>query len=486
MRRQHFFCNLALYSLKLLVIWNFVAGMIILLLRHSRFDQLDLAGISIAGLPVCLLLAAAIASRRLPDPHGFLALLDSHNYGGGMLMATAETGDNSWWHRFPETVRTPGFTADYLPRIGFLLLSLLFLLLCIRVPIRSLHDEHDVAIQLIEMQNDVVKRIETLNEIAVLEEKKAEELKNTLEKIAAGSDRNDPSRTFEALDQLRENLGNESVRESQKMLDELEKLGNAMQSIASGSGELDTAALKKTMADLQRNMAGSGNSEKMVQELAELMKKMDSGNEAGQLSESVDQAAAELGKFLEGQRDKILEQAMKMHKAGLIDKKTLEKLVKEGRVRSLTREDLLKQKDLELLIAPEAETADSGSHEGSADNPADKDGGADGTMLIDQGGALSGGSRGGGSAALDFKRKTSEHNVKIIDHSLPGPHAGALDQSVTVGIGMTAPEVGPLPSGQGQSATRTWEQSGQIKQHSGMILPRHRNAVKNFFDRNKP
>lgn len=483
MRWRHFGFSALIQTLKLVTAWNFIAGVIFLVLRHLQYFQIDFIGFSAAGLPVCFLAGMAVASRQIVSDEKLVALIDSCNNAGGLLLASFETGDLAWENRTATELQLPEFAVDYTQRLPGLLLSLVFLLLCVNVPVYSLSGKNDPRIQFKEMREAALEQIEILAETGAIEIQEAEILKGTVEQISEASDRNDPSKTFEALDQLQEKLRHESALESQKEMDRLEELGS-LSSLADklSDNQGDLEKMKEAARELMKQLSQSEMGQKMQQQGAgDLSRSIEKALSDEVFSaEEAQNAAKELKDYIAGQAEKIKESAGKMLKARLIDRQTFEKLQSEGRIKPLTAEELARNPDAEIIVAP-GEAGQSG------DGKAGEGQSGELQMLLENGqpGIPGGAGRDSGTAPLQYNRKTSEHGVTLTDEQLPAPKGSSLDNSITIGMGITAPQL--LSDDNTPSATPVnWKQPGKLSGESDIILPRHRNAVKKYFDRGKP
>ena len=140
----------------------------------------------------------------------------------------------------------------------------------------------------------------------------------------------------------------------------------------------------------------------------------------------------------------------------------------------MSAQDLAKQDFTDIVVAP-------GDGEGSEGD----DGVSLKQLLESAKPGMSGGiSLDGGSAPLQFNRKSSEHGVRLRDERLPAPPSSALNNSVTIGMGVSAP--GLQNEETSVSALQTWKQPENLSGESDHILPRHRRAVKKYFDRAMP
>ena len=97
------------------------------------------------------------------------------------------------------------------------------------------------------------------------------------------------------------------------------------------------------------------------------------------------------------------------------------------------------------------------------------------------GGDGSGGiSRGGGRTPMSYGDKASDHNTKYHDKVLPPVNPESVLGATTLGIGIADPEI---------NKEKEKYSAGNIKHMDKVentlskknILPKHRNAVKNYF-----
>lgn len=477
-----------LQTVRILTLFNFVFGSIFLLLRQLRLVNINFIGFSLAGIPVCLLVALIIALRRQLDDERGMAILDSHNKSGGMLLAEFETRDMSWSRRL-RGLEAPGLRINLWGRMPALLVSVVFIALSVTIPVRQIGGSRDPRLELQDIQQTARTQVEALEDAGLLDEKKADELKQTITQIAGASDSNDPSKTFEAYDQLQEKLRKESSAGAQKMLAEQENL----QSLQALADQLKNAAspeqISQALDTLREKLEQCGvDAASMLQpdgkSLADNMQKADQKD--GQAEEAAVEAAQQLQDYISQRAEEVRAAAEKLVKARLIDRKTYEKLKQEGRLRPPTETDLAPDSGADLVVTP-AEEADVGENKGF-DKPGDGSDSSDGQsqmMKVTPGlGAPTGqAGRDGGSAPLDFSRESSEHQLKFKDEALPSPATGKLEDSVAIGMAIAAPQVDNAGE-QKKSDLINWQESEKSGGESDIILPRHRSAVKKYFERN--
>ncbi|MBU1107052.1 MAG: hypothetical protein KKB51_10320 [Candidatus Riflebacteria bacterium] len=490
LQQRYLVFHTILQTLSLLTVYNFAAGFLFLLLRQLRLANIDFVGFSFAGLPVCVLLALAIACRRQLDTERSMALLDSHNQSGGLLLAEFETGDASWSDRRRE-FKVPRLRINFSGRLPALFVSVLFLALSITIPVRPLQGDRDPRLELKDIQQNAIAQVEALEDAGLIDEQKATELKQTIDQITEASDRNDPSKTFEAFDQLQEKMRKESSVGAQKMLTDQENL----QSLQSLAEQLKTADSPEKMSQaldaLREKLEQCGlDAAKMKgqdgQSLSQSMEKAGVGGD--QSADAAEKASQQLQDYIQQRTEEVRAAADKLVKARLIDRKTYEKLKEEGRIRPATEADMTPGSGADLVVAPAGE-GESGEGEGSGQQPGEgqpaSGNGQPGFMVVEpKSGAASGQpGRDGGTAPLNFGRPSSEHQLKFKDEALPSPATTALEDSVAIGMAISAPQTDQT-TGDSTSGPVDWQDSEKSGGESDIILPRHRSAVRRYFERN--
>lgn len=486
-------------ALWFMIAWNFAAGLIILILRQTGGAFFDFIGFSLAGVPVSLLAAALIVHRRLHEQQGWLALVDSYNKSGGLLLAACETDDFSWSGRFPEKIVVPQLRLDSKGLFLSFLASIAFLLLCLNLPVMREQIGAEGHLDLKELEKTAEEQIGILAEEGMLSTEEAKNLLQSLKQIADDSDRNDPASTFEALDQLKDRLKKQAAAGSRAMAGNIENLGK-LHSLADQLGRVDaqsqeTSALSQAIASSLGSAKDGGSIDKTLDKLNRALEKTAKGEPGA--SAAAEQARKELQEYIRQQAEKAAAAAAavaeRLARARLIDQKTFEELKKAGKIRPAEASDLESGSGEDLLLVPsDGDCSSSGSGEsgkvgGAGETGAgQKQGGGQGKP--DQSGTSGASGQagpGGGHAPLNFNRRTSEHNVNFKDQNLPAPSATALEQSVAIGMSISAPVENDSGSSSGGSES-SWQKPADSSVESGIILPKHRSAVKKYFDHQTP
>lgn len=240
----------------------------------------------LAALPV---LAWIGVRDRVPSEEGAAAWLDLRSGASGLLLADYERADERWASRFdrqldrlPElpSMRVESFTRPVLPALGFAALALL-------VPISRAAPGasttfFDRAIEALAGQ------VETLAEVAELDETVERELTRRVEELAANVDPDRPEAMLEAIDSLREDLG----REGQQAGEQAQELFDRFGAIAGQAGL--TPALAQ---ELLEGQLGSLSQSTNFSELLSEMQKV--APEFSDLAKRLGQEGFELPKGLE-------------------------------------------------------------------------------------------------------------------------------------------------------------------------------------------
>lgn len=480
-RKAHLSWIFLLCLLSVVTVWNFATGFVILLLRQLRFDSIDFIGFSLVGIPICLLVSATIASRRQISKQKALAVIDGHNKAGGLMLATSETGDISWVDRLSRQPEVPGLKARFGERIPALLFSILFLIAGIKIPLYDFSRDRDPGMDLKGLEEKVLMQIDTLEETDILTQEEAEELKETVEQIVKTADKNDPSKTFEAFDQLEEKIQKEGATSAQKtikQLEELEKMKNLAEKLQSTDSS-DSESLKSALSDLQNSFSSSEASRKMaVEKKNSIQKGLDSVSQDGNPSpEQVKKAAEELKSFIQQEAKRLSQAAQKLNQAKIIDRKTFDRLMREGKIRPIKNQQDMENNQGQLIMAP----ANDGGV-GQSSGEAGEQNGPSGQSPLGKGAT----SRGPGTAPINYERKSSMHKVKFNDEKLPDPGSTSLEDSVAIGVGITSPEL-EAENASGNLLNQIESQDpGRSGGKSELILPRHRSTVKSYFNRKSP
>ena len=496
LKSRYFRITLLLCFLRYFTILNFAAGACFLILRQIGHAGDIFSAVFLCGLATATGLAFVAARRQTSEQRGWLAAIDAHNGSGGLLMATEETGDTGWRDRLPGQVEIPVLKPAAGNRYMSAGLSLLFLLLSLTIPVVGRDTRNDPRIELRELERVAAGQIEILAEEGIISPEEARQLNESLERIGLDSQRHDPAATFEALDQLQEKLkkqaGASVVKNlsEQKNLDELAELAEKMGK-AAGQNDDQISELARAVSKGLEEAAGDVGIGSGSEKLQRALEKAAAGGPDS--AEAAREAAEALQEYIDEQQAKAAAAAaaaaQRLASARLIDRKTFESLKKAGKIRPATEADLQPGSQSELVTCEGggSESGNGQQGEGQGDGQGDgvggtQTGGQTGSGSENGSGASGQAGRGGGHAPLKFNRKSSEHNVEFKNEVLPAPDEQALEKSVAIGMSFSAPQTSAGSGDDGSQAGAAWQKTSEGSAESGIILPKHRSAVKKYFD----
>lgn len=459
LRRRLGLVYLMKYSLSALAAWAFLYGTAVLALRGGLgLSRLELLW-GLASLPAAIVPAAVLAWRRLPSAAAVRAVLDRHARCGGLLMAGEEQPLGDWQDALP-TIRQPAIRWRSAPSWGLLIGGLAFVALAFLVP----QGFADLGPQRLDVEREtdkLARQLEVLEKEKVVDAQRSTELKEQLERVRKEARGGDPAKTLESLDHLQELLSKAAQEAAESATRKNEQLGRA---------EAMSEAVERLARKRDRQAAGDDTLADAMQQLARLTRKaaaekelldagldpatLDALQSAGSLSPEQLQALAEALKECQG---KTAGKVGKLVKARLVDASELQKCDKAGKC------------DCEGLAALLKE---SGCKSGLCDAIA-------GCELPGRGGIT----RGPGPAKLTFGDETSEAGARFKELELPPAALQSLKDSQLAGVSVGDPKEKTAKPGPAASGALDPAASGGGSASTQTVLPRHRRAVEQYFDR---
>ena len=433
--------------LALATVWGLLWGTVVIVLRATiGMPPLALLAGAI-GLIVVIGCAAAIALRQLPTRTALRASLDKHSGAGGLMMA-AESVELGNWRRHMPLIRLPrlhwrggGAWARFAGAVLFVCISFL-------IPQRFVEISKAQPLDIREEVKQLADGIDVLKEEEIIELVEAETLEEKLDQLQAEASGDDPVKTWESLDHLADTLSQESADAAQEALSETERLTEAetlSEGLINEGSEMAAALLAESMAAL------SGLVQEAAQENASLAAQLpDLKDDANSLTLEQLKAISEALRLTKGD---IYDQLVKLHEVNLIDLETLKACEKLGECNS------------DGLAAFLAKNADS--------------------MSVVQciGGWCRGDiRRGRGDARMTWTESTTEEGAKFKAEALPLSDIASLEDSEIVGLSIGAPSVN-TSSDPSQSGGLSGATAGGGSSFTQTVLPRHKGAVKRYFER---
>lgn len=410
------------------------------------------------GVPLAIAAGAWIAQRQLPTQPAIRALLDQQNRFGGLLMTAEEQPLGRWEPEGP--IRQPRLRwrgAKTWNRFAF---SIAFVGASLLVPVRFGAMNAGRPLDVSKQAETLAAQIRTLKEEQILTAAKAEELSNKLEQLSAEAVGEDPGKTWEALDHLNDSIektSQDAAANAAAKQEHLERAEALAEGLMAGADRMDAGLMAEAMRALSSmTQAAMKENQVLTRNLAPATQ------EAIQNGSFKPQQLNDLSKALSQTRQQLTQQLSKLNQAGL-------------NKRGAINPDSLKAR-------AQAQKPDNSGLSQFLKEHAQK-------MSVEEAvgqwceGGRGGVSRGRGDAGMTWTEGTSEKNAKFKEKALPPSSVAGLQDSQLLGLSETAPEVqkgnvaahGALNSaaaGGGSAYTQT-------------ILPRHKGAVKRYFERNQ-
>jgi len=401
--------------------------------------------------PIALVVAFVLSQKRLPDPKSILALFDKREHCGGLLMSSSEISIKTWQPKIPQ-LGQPELGWRFQKPTGLLALSIAFLVAAFVIP-QGFAEFGPRPLDITREKELLAAQIDILDKEQILDAPRAEAMKKALEQLEKESLGNDPVKTLESLDHLRNELAKaakealESALKNQENLAKAEKLA---QGIEKSSSQLNDEQMTQAMEQLASATKKNLKEDELLkngldQETLDALKE-------GTLSA---EQLSELMEALEGAKGEC-----------------------KGKIGKLVKAKLLKAEDL-------AECEKAGECDGDVLMAFLKENGCKGGLaqMLCENPGRGGLTEGPGSAKLDFGAETSDAGAKFKEVQLPQGNLDAVKKSQ-----VTAMTKGQ-PQEKGQKASPT--QSGALNQsesdggsaNTQPILPKHRGAVDRYFDR---
>jgi hypothetical protein len=322
--------------------------------------------------------------------------------------------------------------------------AFLFVTISFLIPSRFLTRSHGRALEIEAEVAALTSKVEKLKNEELLDSSRAAFLEEKLKQVKQEASGDDPVRTWESLDHLENTIAKETQKAAQTALDLTDKLTRA-----------------ETLAEALLKSGATPNSELMTEAMQGFLGMLDGSAEGGFFDKQLltrawkaDDLSPEnlkrLSAAMRGAKAEILERLKKLHALGLIDRDVLGRCNQLGQCDSAGLAAFLKEN-------PEGVSAQE---------------------LVRILGASP--TRGRGDAEMTWRDEISEKGAKFADQGLPT--SAIADQGELIGLSAGAPPVGKTHSVAKPGALDNAAGAGGGA-HTQTLLPRHRGAVKRYFDR---
>jgi len=431
-------------------IWFFVWGVVVLAVRIAGAQQTEWLALGTLGFVPLAIIAGARALSRQPAFTKVRASYDQLKACGGVIMSEEAADMTAWQAQIPATA-APKLRWHSRQAMLLLGVSAVFAAVTLLLPERltRLSIRHSLEInQIVEQLQTEVK---TLQQEKIVEDKTAEDLQKQLAQLKQDASALDPNKTWEALDHIKESDSEAAKQAAEEALTKLSELAQAETLAKAMEQAADSGMNADTATQAARDLASMLNAAKL-----------EDGILKGQIPPEL---LSDLNGLNKEQLEKLM-QALELNKSAL----------------GLTVSNLANLKLIDAAMLGKCQNAGQGlnpdalaAYLSTCTNGADALGEC---LLVGKGGP--GG--GGPAAPMTWDNNTSEKDVKFQEHALP-PTAHLSDAQL-VGVSRAAPELSGNDVTAEHGALANAAGSGGSA-HAQAILPEHRQAVQNFFKRDK-
>lgn len=453
--RDLFFIVTLKHALKYSTLWCFAWGTIALILRATTSISAKPLLWGAAGIAVAMLFAAWKARQERPARREIEAILDARNQFGGLLMARADTSIGAWESRVSSPAR-PRLRWKNNQAVALICCAALFVAISLLVPVRWVGRNASRALNVAAQAESLAAQIEALKESQLIEEAKAEELDQKLDQLVKEASAEDPAKTWEALDHLAEDLEKttkdavEKAQAEEARAQQAETLSEALQA---GAGQLDEKTMTEAMQTLSAMMQSAMKENEAL--AGELSKETQEAIKSGALKA---EHLSEISKAMSKSQSARAKNLSNLAKSGAINPNSLKNGARGNRPKGSDLAKFLKENSREMSVE---EMVDA-----FCENPG-------------RGGV----SRGRGDAEMTWTDGTDEKNAKFKEQVLPPSAIAGLDESELLGVSTAAPTADKTAISAHGSLNNAATGGGSAYTQS--LLPRHKGAVKRYFERSR-
>jgi len=437
------------YALSFLTLWSFGWGIAALVWRVTAGLPRWWLWVGIVGALLAVGLAVVLAQRRRPTRATVSALLDQQSHCGGLLMASGEARLGEWRDRMPEP-RLPRLRWRAARAWALLAASAVFVIVSLVAPVRWASMNAGRTLDVGSEAQKLAAEIEMLKEEKLLSVSQAETLEQKLDQVKAEAEGTDPAKTWEALDHLSGALDRaakeaaENAAAKAERLKQAEALAEGLQTGASAMSPQLTTEAMQTLAEMMKKAAEENQS--LAQNLsAETQAAMKSGS-------FTPEQLKEMAKALKQNKAALNAQLSKLNQAGMIDGKNFKS---GGQADNAGLAQFLKENANKMSVSDAVGQWCEGGK-----------GGVD---------------RGRGDAAMTWTDGSSEKGAKFKEQVLSPAALAGLSESQLLGLSAGAPTVGQNKTVSAGALNTAAPGGGSA--YTQTILPRHKGAVKRYFDR---
>lgn len=402
------------------------------------------------GLVLVWAVACWLGWRERPTAQQARAVVDGRRHLGGLLMAQDMDGYNAWARRVsaPSPLRVRWRGAQTLLAMG---LAAVFLVGAVLAPIPK-GEASAIAMNVQRTIDALEDQVQVLEEEQILDEPQADALRDDMTKVADDAMGTDPSRTWEALDHLGDQLDKEAAEAADEALRKMgdsaaaEALAKALQESEGKLSEQQLTAAMEALSELTQDAMGEDMAANMSPQMADALSQAAT---AGLDAETL----KKLAEMMQGNQADLQSMLEALEGAKLI----------EGKLSDI--ESDLDPAELLEWLASQGE----GECDAEAICKACKAG---------RGGI----NRGPGHTEMIWKDPSSKEDASFDPQVLPPSRIRDMKDARLMGVTRAAPDSEPA-GGESAGGVLTGVDSTGGSAESASILPRHRGAVQRYFQR---
>ncbi|MEM7582320.1 MAG: hypothetical protein AAF560_02985 [Acidobacteriota bacterium] len=394
--------------------------------------------------------ALAQGWRARPSRAAVRALLDRENHAGGLVMAAGETELERWRPRVASP-QVPGLRAR--PAWGPLAAGMAFVAGVAWMPVSPPGLEGNRTLEIGDEVARLAQRVEALEDEGLLSEDEATTFEEALEELLSEASGEDPAKAWETLDHLQERADQAVDELAETALAESEQLASASQlaeALADAASSADPAELAQAVAELSALTSAAASDSRLLDAAAAGELKTSAGAGLDEMLSALDRGKANLGDRLD-----------RMASGGALDVGGL----------------MQAREALERGSQSLGEFLDANGLQAS------------GSMLGKRAGVPGRGgvTRGRGDAPMRWRPEPLAEDGQFREQFLEAGASARLADHRLLGLSLADPSRPGVEAAVGSAPGVDVEAvagGGSAVTHP--LLPRHRGAVRRFFDRPEP
>jgi len=371
-------------------------------------------------------------------------------------MSSQEIGLGEWEKRI-QPLNYPAVSLDLRRSMPLLFAGFAYLVIGLLIPQKFAIRPRPLPLDISRQTAVLEKQIETLSGEAIITEERVLELEETIREIERNASGDDPVKTWEALDHLRQGLKREAEEFAAFALGQTETLAQneaLAEALAESGSELDgdllTAAMEHLAAQVSANEAMSEALGRLAPELLEKL-------QTGELT------AEELGKLAEVlklNKEQLAQCMGRLCELRMVDLKDLRLCEQLGQCR---------MEGLAAYLNANCKGGSCMSVEAAIAHLCRK-------------GGRGGITRGRGDAPMAFTEASTMEGTAFKEQVLPPSGLAALKDSQRIGVSIGTPSTEAAGESYGAGVLEP-SAAGSGEAATLRLLPRHRRAVERYFER---